>query len=141
MLSCPISFLLPPHPTKCSFFTNEEKKTAAMRLLKDASDRVAAPWRWKEVWAPLKECKFYVWMAYALVYLALRWKLVGKLAMLTPCDSKCYGTAASTAQTFLPQILSRFVSSPPPKIDDSVFINKLSRCYSTTPPSKPICEP
>ncbi|GBE78324.1 Uncharacterized transporter [Sparassis crispa] len=80
------TFVLPPHPTRCSFLTKEEKKAAVMRLLKDASHRVNAPWDWKEIMAPLKEWKFYVWMVYAL----------------------CYGTASSTAGTFLPQILGRF---------------------------------
>lgn len=87
LLTALISVLvLPPHPTKCKFLTKEEKKAAVMRLLKDASYKVNAPWDWNEVFLPLKDWKFYVWMAYAL----------------------CYGTGASTASTFLAQILGRF---------------------------------
>ncbi|KAJ7086207.1 major facilitator superfamily domain-containing protein [Mycena epipterygia] len=77
---------LPNYPQQAVFLTPLEKEVAVMRLLKDASKRVNAPFNYTEFFAPLREWKFYVFAVFAV----------------------CYGTAASTASTFMPQIIGRF---------------------------------
>ncbi|KAK4685065.1 hypothetical protein P7C73_g5096, partial [Tremellales sp. Uapishka_1] len=57
-----------------------------MRLLKDASKRVNAPFNHREFFMPLRQWRFYVLGIFALTY----------------------GTASSTATTFLAQIIGRF---------------------------------
>ncbi|ORY35318.1 major facilitator superfamily domain-containing protein [Naematelia encephala] len=79
-------FFLPGYPRYCKFLTHEQKEAATMRLLKDASKRVNAPFNGKEFLMPLRQKKLYVFAAYAL----------------------CYGTASSTATTFLAQIIGRW---------------------------------
>lgn len=79
-------FILPTYPQYVDFLTPKQKEAAVMRLLKDASKRVDAPFNAREFFAPAKEWKFYVFIIFAL----------------------CYGTASSTATTFLPQLIGRF---------------------------------
>ncbi|KAJ7445260.1 major facilitator superfamily domain-containing protein, partial [Mycena latifolia] len=78
--------VLPNYPQKAGFLTPLEKEVAVMRLLKDASKTVNAPFNYTEFFAPLREWKFYVFAVFAV----------------------CYGTASSTATTFMPQIIGRF---------------------------------
>ncbi|KAF8922379.1 major facilitator superfamily domain-containing protein [Mucidula mucida] len=80
------SFTLPAFPQRCPWLTDNEKEVAVMRLLKDSSQSVDAEFTHKEFFAPAKDWKFYILMIFALTY----------------------GTASSTATTFLPQLISRF---------------------------------
>ncbi|KAJ6592796.1 major facilitator superfamily domain-containing protein [Mycena capillaripes] len=79
-------WVLPNYPQHAAFLTPLEKEVAVMRLLKDASKRVNAPFNYTEFFAPLREWKLYVFAILAV----------------------CYGTASSTATTFMPQIIGRF---------------------------------
>lgn len=78
--------VLPNYPQTAAFLTPLEKEVGVMRLLKDASKSVNAPFSYTEFFAPLREWQFYVFTIFAV----------------------CYGTASSTATTFLPQIIGRF---------------------------------
>ncbi|KAJ7718407.1 major facilitator superfamily domain-containing protein, partial [Mycena maculata] len=88
--------VLPNYPQQAAFLTPFEKEVAVMRLLKDASKRVNAPFSYPEFFAPLREWKFYVFAIFAV----------------------CYGTASSTATTFMPQIIGRFKLS---KVDTNLY--------------------
>ncbi|KAL1738997.1 major facilitator superfamily domain-containing protein, partial [Schizophyllum fasciatum] len=77
--------LLPSFPQHAKFLTEKEKETAVVRHL-DSSKMIDAPYKTSEFLAPARDWKFYVLVIFAL----------------------CYGTASSTATTFLPQLLARF---------------------------------
>ncbi|KAJ7667034.1 major facilitator superfamily domain-containing protein [Mycena rosella] len=78
--------VLPNYPQDAAFLTPLEKEVAVIRLLKDASKKVNGAFSYAEFFAPLREWKFYVFAVFAV----------------------CYGTASSTATTFMPQIIGRF---------------------------------
>ncbi|KAJ6556540.1 major facilitator superfamily domain-containing protein [Mycena vulgaris] len=86
LIAMQVAVVLPNYPQQASFLTPLEKEVAVMRLLKDASKSVNAPFNYTEFFAPLREWKFYVFAVFAV----------------------CYGTASSTATTFMPQIIGRF---------------------------------
>ncbi|KZT28008.1 MFS general substrate transporter, partial [Neolentinus lepideus HHB14362 ss-1] len=80
-------FILPSYPQYVKFLTPKQKEVAVLTpSTEDASKRVDAPFNAREFFAPAKEWKFYVFAIFAL----------------------CYGTAQSTATTFLPQLIGRF---------------------------------
>ncbi|TFK49309.1 MFS general substrate transporter [Heliocybe sulcata] len=80
-------FVLPAYPQHVKFLTPKQKEAAVLTSsVEDASKRVDAPFNAREFFAPVKEWKFYVLVVFAL----------------------CYGTASSTATTFLPQLIGRF---------------------------------
>lgn len=99
--------LLPLFPQRAKFLSEKEKETAVVRLLKDSSKMIDAPFKWSEFLAPAKDWKFYVLIIFAL----------------------CYGTASSTATTFLPQLLSRFGFSTVKTNLYTVAPNLVAVCY------------
>ncbi|KAL1733691.1 major facilitator superfamily domain-containing protein [Schizophyllum commune] len=102
--------LLPAFPQRAKFLTEKEKETAVVRLLKDSSKMIDAPFKTSEFLEPAKDWKFYVLVVFAL----------------------CYGTASSTATTFLPQLLARFEFSAVKTNLYTVAPNLVAVCYLFT---------
>ncbi|KAG7445412.1 MFS general substrate transporter [Guyanagaster necrorhizus] len=78
-------FILPANINSTPFFSEEEKHVARTRILRDSSAVINQKLTSKAFFAPLKDWKLYVWALIAI----------------------CYGVAASSAGTFLPQIIGR----------------------------------
>ncbi|KAK0224300.1 major facilitator superfamily domain-containing protein [Armillaria fumosa] len=82
-------FILPANIDSTPFFSPEEKHIARTRILRDSSAVINERLTSRAFFAPLKDWKLYVWALIAI----------------------CYGVAASSAGTFLPQIIGRMGKS------------------------------
>ncbi|KAK0463317.1 major facilitator superfamily domain-containing protein [Armillaria novae-zelandiae] len=82
-------FILPANIDSTPFFSPEEKHIARTRILRDSSAVINEKLTSRAFFAPLKDWKLYVWALIAI----------------------CYGVAALSAGTFLPQIIGRMGKS------------------------------
>ncbi|GAA5836632.1 hypothetical protein JCM3766R1_006975 [Sporobolomyces carnicolor] len=115
--------VLPPSPDRCKWFTQREKEICNARILSDSSTAINESFDRTKFFAPLKD-----WMLYVYALIAL-----------------CYGTPASAATSWLPQVIGRLdygrlqtnaLTVPPNALGAmSVFllswISDRTRCRST----------